>query len=100
MTAGGGVSHSTDLMFLYQAVALPGSAANAETSEGGRSISISVSTSTATREVFPRHALDRLPEAAEDRLLRLVEPAPDQRQHRAHQQVAGVERALGGDDRH
>src|SRR6185437_14616618 len=99
MTAGGGVSHSTALMFLYQAVALLGSAAKAETSERGRVISISVSTSTATREVFHRHALDRVLEAAKDRLLGPVELAPDQRQHRPHQQIARAKPALGGDER-
>src|SRR5262249_34490679 len=45
---GGGVAHSTDSMFSYQAVALSGSAANAATTARGRSISISVRTSTGT----------------------------------------------------
>src|SRR3954447_16360677 len=52
--AGGGVSHWTDAMFLYQAVALAGSAAYAATSARGRAISISVTTSTATREFSHR----------------------------------------------
>src|SRR5437899_8587135 len=45
-TAGGDVSHSTDRMFLYQAVALLGSAAKADTSARARSISTSLRTST------------------------------------------------------
>ena len=45
-TAGGGVCHSTALMFLYQAVALEGSAENAKTSSRGRLKSTPVRTST------------------------------------------------------
>jgi hypothetical protein len=51
--SGGGVSHSTALMFSYQVVALSGSAAKAATSERGRSISICVLMSTGT---YPRLA--------------------------------------------
>jgi hypothetical protein len=43
---GRGVSHSTSSMFSYQAAALSGSDANAATCARGRSISISVVTST------------------------------------------------------
>src|SRR5918911_248832 len=54
-TTGGGASHSTALMFLYQAIALAGSAAKADTSSRGRLISISVTTSTNMAQVF-QHA--------------------------------------------
>jgi hypothetical protein len=37
--------------------------------------------------------------AAEDRLLGLVELAPEQRQHRSHERVVRAERAVRGDDR-
>src|SRR3954447_3744933 len=59
---GGSVSHSTDLMLRYQAVALSGSAAKAATSWRGRAISISVTTSTATAlpTLAPRNLVDRL----------------------------------------
>ena len=46
---GGAVSHSIDLMFSYQAVALPGSEAKAATSSRGRAMSISLRTSTGMR---------------------------------------------------
>src|SRR5215831_88067 len=44
---GGGVFHSTALMFTYHAGALDGSPAYAATWSGGRAITISVTTSTA-----------------------------------------------------
>ena len=40
--------------------------------------------------------LDGLPRAAEDRLLCLVELAPDHREHRPHEQVVGAERTVRG----
>jgi hypothetical protein len=44
--SGGGVFHSTDLMFTYHFGALSGSRANAATSAGGQAMMISVTTST------------------------------------------------------
>src|SRR5690242_436149 len=43
--------------------------------------------------------LDGLPQAAEDPPLGLMELAPDQREHRAHEHVVRPKRALRGDDR-
>jgi hypothetical protein len=50
-SSGPGVSSSADSMFSYHSGALSGSAAYAATSERGRAISISVSTSTAIRRL-------------------------------------------------
>src|SRR4051812_23740037 len=47
--SGGGVFHSTALMFTYQSGALSGSLAYAATSARGRSMVVSLTTSTATR---------------------------------------------------
>src|SRR5687767_9416830 len=56
MAIGGGVTHSTASMLTYHSGALDGSAAYAATRSRGRSIMISVRTSTATSSPLPRLA--------------------------------------------